>query len=78
MICSNNCQDFAIGLGNFLTTDCIIPEHLRSDNDNDLVEYIMSISVNSTCADSGVPSTVPLQFVSTVMIVVGILAAAVI
>ena len=78
-LCSNNCQDFAVGLGNHLIRGCKKPRkrNLRSDDNSDL-EYLMSISLNQTCAgSSGTSSAVPLTFVATA-IVVGSLAAVVI
>lgn len=67
-LCSNNCQDFASGLGNYLITDCQYPRkrNVRSANNSDLAEHIFSIAGNGNCTStlsaSGRPPTVPLQF----------------
>lgn len=78
-LCSRNCQDFAIGLGNHLKKGCpnLRNRNLRSDDDSDL-DYLLQISANGTCASSsGTSPAMPLQFVS-IAIVVGAIAAAII
>ena len=49
-LCSHNCQDFARGLGTYLTNDCKKSSRKRSSpSDDEFAEYIFSISGGETC-----------------------------
>lgn len=68
-LCSHNCQDFARGLGKYLTTDCARARTKRGrrQSDDDLAGYIFSISGANctsgfTSSGSQLVASLPLLF----------------
>lgn len=67
-LCSHNCQDFARGLGKYLTTDCgARTKRGRRQSDDDLAGYIFSISGANctsgfTSSGSQLAASLPLLF----------------
>ena len=75
-LCTYNCQDFARGLGTYLTNDCKKTSRKRSSSsDDEFAKYIFSISGDGQCnktldlSSSGSPQqSVPfIQFVAAIV-----------
>lgn len=77
-LCTYNCQDFARGLGIYLTNDCKKTSRKRSSpsDDDEFAEYIFSISGDGTCnttldlSSFGSPQqSVPfIQFIAAILV----------
>ena len=67
-LCSHNCQDFAKGLGKYLTDDCTSLRKRSPQSDDDFAQYIFGIAGDGNCtttlSTSGSPAATSLQFVS--------------
>ena len=71
-LCSHNCQDFAKGLGTYLTTNCAYVRQRKQQSDDNLAEYIFSIA-RTNCNGSQSVAPLPLVTFSTT-IIIGVLA----
>jgi hypothetical protein len=60
-LCSNNCQNYAKGLGQYLIGDCTMPTRKRNaarsdeERDRQMAEYIFKLAGDGTCSNFTLP-----------------------